>query len=195
MTHSKPPLTNNSESNLTDPYDSLLMVPGPTIVHQTVRKSMSNNQMGHLSSEFTENFRTLLKFSKKIFLTESGYPFIITGSGTIAMEAAVLSLLEPNDNGLILDTGYFAQRSVQMLSCYDIKSNVLSFEFGKHADPDKLKQELKKYNPTAVFITHVDTSSTIMNNIKELVNEVKDTDTLSIVDSVCGVGGCELNFD
>ena len=195
MTHSKTPLTNNSESNLTDPYDSLLMVPGPTIVHQTVRKSMSNNQMGHLSSEFTENFRTLLKFSKKIFLTESGYPFIITGSGTVAMEAAVLSLLEPNDNGLILDTGYFAQRFVQMLSCYDIKSNVLSFEFGKHADPDKLKQELKKYNPTAVFITHVDTSSTIMNNIKELVNEVKDTDTLSIVDSVCGVGGCELNFD
>ena len=58
MTHSKTPLTNNSESNLTDPYDSLLMVPGPTIVHQTVRKSMSNNQMGHLSSEFTENFRT-----------------------------------------------------------------------------------------------------------------------------------------
>ena len=130
MTHSKTPLTNNSESNLTDPYDSLLMVPGPTIVHQTVRKSMSNNQMGHLSSEFTENFRTLLKFSKKIFLTESGYPFIITGSGTVAMEAAVLSLLEPNDNGLILDTGYFAQRFVQMLSCYDIKSNVLSFEFG-----------------------------------------------------------------
>ena len=45
---------------------------------------------------------------KKLFLTESGYPFIITGSGTVAMEAAVLSLLEPNDNGLILDTGYFA---------------------------------------------------------------------------------------
>ena len=86
---------------------------------------------------------------KKIFLTESGHPFIITGSGTIAMEAAVLSLLEPNDDGLILDTGYFAQRFVEMLSCYDIKSNVLSFEFGKHADPDKLKQELKNYNPTA----------------------------------------------
>ena len=117
MNHSKTPLVSKSDSNLTDPYDSLLMIPGPTIVHQTVRKSMSNNQMGHLSSEFTENFRTLLKSLKKIFLTESGHPFIITGSGTIAMEAAVLSLLEPNDDGLILDTGYFAQRFVEMLSC------------------------------------------------------------------------------
>lgn len=195
MTHSKTPLTDRSESNLNDPYDSLLMVPGPTIVHPEVRKRMSNNQMGHLSGEFTENFRNLLKLSKKIFLTKSGHPFIITGSGTIAMEAAVLSLLEPNNNGLILDTGYFAQRFVQMLSCYNVQSNVLPFEFGHHADPDQLKQAIKKYNPTAVFITHVDTSSTIMNNIEDLVNEVKDSDTLTIVDSVCGVGGCELNFD
>ena len=193
MNPSKTPFVNKSDLN--DPYDSLLMVPGPTIVHSNVRKRMSNNQMGHLSGEFTENFKTLLKLSKKIFLTKLGHPFIITGSGTIAMEAAVLSLLEPNDNGLILDTGYFAQRFVQMLSCYDIKSNIIPFEFGQHADPDILKKAIRKYNPTAVFITHVDTSSTIMNNIEELVNETKNTDTLTIVDSVCGVGGCELNFD
>lgn len=178
-----------------DPYDSFLMVPGPTIVDQKVRNVMSNNQMGHLSEQFTNDFIKLLDLSKKIFVTKNGSPFIITGSGTIAMEATVLSLLEKHNKGLILDTGYFAQRFGKMLNCYEIKSHILPFNFGQHADPDILKKELIKNNYDAVFITHVDTSSTVMNNISELVDVVKNYDSLAIVDSVCGVGGCELNFD
>ena len=184
-----------SKENNTDPYDSFLMVPGPTIVNSRVRNAMSNNQMGHLSEEFTEDFIKLLELSKKLFGTKNASPFVITGSGTIAMEATVLSLLEQNNKGLILDTGYFAQRFGQMLDCYSIKSNVLPFDFGSHADPDVLKSELNKNNYDAVFITHVDTSSTVMNNISDLVNVVKDNGSLAIVDSVCGVGGCELYFD
>ena len=184
----------SKDDNL-DPYDSFLMVPGPTVVDPRVRNVMSNNQMGHLSEEFTDDFNKLLVLSKKLFGTDTGSPFVITGSGTIAMEATVLSLLEQNNKGLIVDTGYFAQRFGQMLDCYNIDSNTLSFNFGSHADPDVLKTELKKNKYDAVFITHVDTSSTVMNNIYELVKVVKDNDSLAIVDSVCGVGGCELNFD
>ena len=184
-----------SKENNIDPYDSFLMVPGPTIVDSRVRNAMSNNQMGHLSEEFTEDFVELLELSKKLFATKNASPFVITGSGTIAMEATVLSLLEQNNTGLILDTGYFAQRFGQMLDCYSIKSNVIPFDFGSHADPDVLKSELNKNNYDAVFITHVDTSSTVMNNISDLVQVVKDSGSLAIVDSVCGVGGCELYFD
>ena len=107
-----------SKENNIDPYDSFLMVPGPTIVDSRVRNVMSNNQMGHLSEEFTEDFVKLLELSKKLFGTKNASPFVITGSGTIAMEATVLSLLEKNNTGLILDTGYFAQRFGQMLDCY-----------------------------------------------------------------------------
>tara|TARA_B100000686_G_scaffold47704_1_gene50945 strand:+ start:384 stop:1550 length:1167 start_codon:yes stop_codon:yes gene_type:complete len=184
-----------SKENNIDPYDSFLMVPGPTIVDSRVRNAMSNNQMGHLSEEFTEDFVELLELSKKLFATKNASPFVITGSGTIAMEATVLSLLEQNNTGLILDTGYFAQRFGQMLDCYSIKSNVIPFDFGSQADPDVLKSELNKNNYDAVFITHVDTSSTVMNNISDLVQVVKDSGSLAIVDSVCGVGGCELYFD
>lgn len=188
-------MNNVSKEDNRDPYDSFLMVPGPTVVDPRVRNVMSNNQMGHLSKEFTDDFNKLLVLSKKLFGTDTGSPFIITGSGTIAMEATVLSLLEQNNKGLIVDTGYFAQRFGQMLDCYNIDSNTLSFNFGSHADPDVLKTELKKNKYDAVFITHVDTSSTVMNNIYELVKVVKDNNSLAIVDSVCGVGGCELNFD
>ena len=174
-----------SKENNIDPYDSFLMVPGPTIVDSRVRNVMSNNQMGHLSEEFTEDFVELLELSKKLFGTKNASPFVITGSGTIAMEATVLSLLEQNNTGLILDTGYFAQRFGQMLDCYSIKSNILPFDFGSHADPDVLKSELNKNNYDAVFITHVDTSSTVMNNIYDLVQVVKNSGSLGIVDSVC----------
>ena len=65
-------MNNVSKEDNRDPYDSFLMVPGPTVVDSRVRNVMSNNQMGHLSEEFTDDFNKLLVLSKKLFGTDTG---------------------------------------------------------------------------------------------------------------------------
>lgn len=156
---------------------------------------MSDPQIGHSSEEFQESFMELLNLTKEVFKTEAGYPFILTGSGTVAMEAAVTSLIEQGDRSLVLDTGYFARRFGMILESHGLDVDYLNFPFGTHADPNVLREHLQHNEYNAVFITHVDTSSTVMNSISELVGEVKRTNALTIVDSVCGVGGCRIEFD
>lgn len=171
------------------------MIPGPTIVSNRVRKVMSDPQLGHSSEEFYESFIELLRLSKDVFVTKNGSPFIFTGSGTVAMESTITSLLEPGDTGLVIDTGYFAQRFGQILESHGMGVEYLKFPFGSHADPAILRERLAKGSYKAAFITHVDTSSTVMNPIYELVAEARKAGVMSIVDSVCGLGGCDLRFD
>ncbi len=171
------------------------MIPGPTVISNPVRKVMGAAQIGHSSEEFQESFIELLNLTKEVFRTKTGSPFILTGSGTVAMEVAVTSLIEQGDRSLVLDTGYFARRFGMILESHGLETDFLNFPFGTHADPSILRKELQRTNYKAVFITHVDTSSTIMNSISELVSEVKSVNALSIVDSVCGIGGCRLEFD
>ncbi len=180
---------------MSDLDDYLLMIPGPTGVSTRVRKVMSDPQIGHSSEEFQESFLELLNLTKEVFKTKTGYPFILTGSGTVAMEAAVTSLIEQGDRSLVLDTGHFARRFGMILESHGLDVDYLHFPFGNHADPKKLREHLSHDEYKAVFITHVDTSSTVMNSISELVGEVKGANALSIVDSVCGVGGCRVEFD
>lgn len=173
----------------------LLMVPGPTTLHRRVQKVMSDPQLGHSSKEFYEAFVELLQLTKKVYRTKNGYPFVITGSGTIAMEAVAMSLIEPDQPVLVLDTGHFGQRFELILNAHGAKVDELRFKLGHHADVDILQNELSKKNYRAVFITHVDTSSTVANPIQKLVPIVKDSGALCVVDAVCSLGGLEINFD
>ena len=175
--------------------ESLLMIPGPTNISERVREVMSRPQQGHGSPEFTEKFGEMLKLARLAFKNNNGSQFVFTGSGTLAMEASVVSAVQPGDKVLVLDTGYFGQRMASINEAHGAQVSVLQYPIGAHANPDDLRGKLREGNFRAVFITHVDTSTAVVNPIKELVAECKSAGAFAVVDSVCGLAGEELDFD
>ena len=175
--------------------ESLLMIPGPTNISERVREVMSRPQQSHGSPEFTEEFGEMLKLARFAFKNTKGSQFVFTGSGTLAMEASVVSTIQPGDKVLVLDTGYFGQRMVSINEAHGAQVSQLQYPYGTHANPDDLRGKLRKDKFSTVFVTHVDTSTAVVNPIKELVEECKNAGTLAVVDSVCGLGGEELDFD
>ena len=171
------------------------MIPGPTNISERVREVMSRPQQGHGSPEFTEKFGEMLKLARFAFKNNNGTQFAFTGSGTLAMETSVVSTVQPGDKVLVLDTGYFGQRMASINEAHGAQVSQLQYPLGMHADPDELRARLRKENFRAVFITHVDTSSAVVNPIKELVAECKSAGAFALVDSVCGLAGEELDFD
>jgi aspartate aminotransferase-like enzyme len=124
-----------------------------------------------------------------------GQPFILTGSGTLGMETAITNVVERGDKILCINNGHFGPRFVEIASAHGVSSDSVEFEWGRHAKPALIKEKLEKGNYKAVTVAHVDTATGIANPIKEIGEMVKEFDTLYIVDSVCSMGGIEVQVD
>jgi len=173
----------------------LLMVPGPTNLSKGVRRAMSQAQIGHMDLDYAKEFSDVIQLARKAFRNLDGHQFVITGSGTLAMEIAVTSVVSPGDQVLALNTGYFANRMVEINRCYGASVEEIRTEFGAAADPDQVRKKLAGGKFKVLYVTHVDTSSTTCNPIKEIVKEARNAGALTVVDGVCSVGGIELDFD
>jgi len=175
--------------------EKLLLIPGPTNLSKRVREAMAGPQQPHVGSEFYSTFKEVLQLSRHVFKNEKGIQFVFTGSGTIGMESSVVSLVSHGDRTLTLNTGYFGKRMLLLNQVHGARADSIEYEDGRHAEPDDLRKRLRKSKYKVVFITHVDTATGVVNPIRELVEECDRAGAISVVDSVCGIGGEELNFD
>ncbi len=175
--------------------EKLLMVPGPTNLSKKVREVISQAQVGHTDPDFVKNFTETLELARKVFKNSKGHQFVFTGTGTVGMEAAVAATVEPGDKALVLNTGYFGQRMADINRVYGAKVEELTTGFGQHADPGDVRKKLTGGSFKALYVTHVDTGTTVCNPIAEIVAEAKKAGLIAVVDGVCSVGGLELDFD
>jgi len=175
--------------------DELLLIPGPTTLSSRVRSVMALPQQSHVSPEFYNSFKELLELSRYVFGNSSGLQFAFTGSGSIGMETAVISLLEPGDSVLCLETGYFGHRFTMMADIHGAKTETLVSPLGSHIDYGTVEAKLKSGKFKALLFTHVDTSTSVMNDIAKLAKLARNAGVLSVCDSVCGIGGAQLEFD
>jgi alanine-glyoxylate transaminase / serine-glyoxylate transaminase / serine-pyruvate transaminase len=175
--------------------ERLLMVPGPTNISKRVREVLSQPQVGHTDPDYANNFSETLQLARKAFRNNKGLQFVFTGTGTVGMEAAVAATVEAGDKVLVLNTGYFGQRMVDINKCYGAQVEELGAGFGLHADPDAVRRKLAGGRFKALYVTHVDTGTTVCNPVADIVKEAKKAGVMAIVDGVCSVGGIELDFD
>ena len=175
--------------------EKLLLIPGPTNLSKRVREAMAGPQLPHVGAEFYSMFKETVDLARYVFKNQKGAQFVFTGTGTTGMETSVLSLVTRGERTLTLSTGYFGHRMLLLNQIHGAKADSMEFKDGKAADPDALRRQLRKAKYTAVFITHVDTSSSVVNPVTELVDECVNAGVLSVVDSVCAVGGVPLDFD
>ncbi|MBN1682861.1 alanine--glyoxylate aminotransferase family protein [Candidatus Bathyarchaeota archaeon] len=172
----------------------LLMIPGPTIVSPRVLRALSRTIYSHGSGEFVESYIEALNLQKELFQTK-GVPFMLSGSGTLGMEAAASNLIEKGDKVLCIENGFFGEKWAEIITPHGGEVNRLSFDWGKGIDLKLLEEKLFSNNYKAVTVEHVDTSTGIANPIQKIGDLMKNSNALFIVDSVCGIGGMPIKMD
>jgi alanine-glyoxylate transaminase / serine-glyoxylate transaminase / serine-pyruvate transaminase len=175
--------------------DELLLIPGPTTISSRVRAAMSRPQQSHVAPEFYNAFKEILDLSKYLFGNDRGLQFVFTGSGSIGMESSAVSLLEPGDSALVAETGYFGHRFTMIAEIHGAKVEAMVSPLGKHIDYDAVDRKLQSRKFKALLFTHVDTSTSVMNDVKALTEIAHKNGALAVCDSVCGIGGAPLHFD
>ena len=173
----------------------LLMIPGPTNVESAVLRALGKTTISHTDPDFVGIFRKSLENLKKVFMTTNEV-FAIAGSGTLALEIAIANIIEPGDKILNTVAGFFGEYFVKMSKAHGAATKVLEVPWGKCIRPEQVKEAMKEDDYKAVTVTHVDTSTGIVNPIKEIGQIVKENgDAFYIVDTVCSLGGIEVRTD
>ncbi|EPB82963.1 alanine-glyoxylate transaminase/(R)-3-amino-2-methylpropionate-pyruvate transaminase [Mucor circinelloides 1006PhL] len=174
----------------------LCMIPGPIEFHEDVLSAMSTPATSHVDPNFVPIFGESIEMVRKVVLSEKAQPFIVSGSCTLGWDMMV-NLLEQGDEVLALNTGYFGDHFSECLEIYGAKITTLRADVGSRPSNDALKQALSEKKYKMVTVTHVDTSTGVLSDIKAIAQTVKSIspETLVVVDGVCSVGSEEIRFD
>lgn len=171
-----------------------IFTPGPTQVHPDVLKATIFFDSYHRSGEFKTFHSRLLEKLRQIFLT-SQYINILTASGTGAMEAAVVNFCAPGDKVLILIQGRFGARWSSICRSYGLDVAELKCPYGEAIPIERLK-EVNLDNIKAVLLTHSDTSTATLTDVKKVSEYIKiNSDSVILVDAVTSVGAIEFRMD
>jgi len=172
-----------------------LLTPGPTPLPPQVMESMSRPIIHHRTPQFQAMLKEAAEGLKYVFQTGNDV-FILTSSGTGAMEAAVINLLSAGDTALVVQGGKFGERWTEICKSYGINAEVLDVEWGKAVNPSDLEKRLKA-NPKikAVFTTQCETSTGVLNDIAAIGKVIKDTHAVLVVDAISSLGAVDLKTD
>lgn len=172
-----------------------LRIPGPTPCPSEVMEAMGWPMINHRGPEFKQMLLDVTDELKQVYQTRNDL-YILTGSGTGGLEAAVVNMLSPGEKVLSVSIGVFGERWANIARTFGADVIPLNFEWGQGAEPDSVKQALKE-NPdvTAVMVTHNETSTGVTNNLKTIAKIVKDAGKLLLVDAISSMSSINLPAD
>jgi alanine-glyoxylate transaminase/serine-glyoxylate transaminase/serine-pyruvate transaminase len=170
------------------------MIPGPIEFEPAVLAAMGTPTPSHVDPAFIETFGKALERLREVFLCPDGQPFIIAGSGTLAMDLAGANLIEPGDQALVVNTGYFGDRYGALLERYGAEVTHVRSELGDRPELEEVDAVLSAGSYKLMTVTHVDTSTAVAADVRGLASLARKHDTLIVVDGVCSVAGEELRM-
>lgn len=168
-------------------------VPGPVPVTQQTQAACAGEMVSHRSGTFRELYAECTQRLQRVFQT-NGYVFSITGSGTLANEAAVANLL-PNTKALFLVNGEFGERFFKAGQIYNPDAQMFVVEDGKGLNVERVKDAIDAQVPDWVCLVHNETATGVTNDVKGIAAYAKSKGAKVLVDAVSSLGGIELDMD
>jgi len=172
-----------------------LRIPGPTPCPPQALEAMGRQMINHRGEEFAKILNSTTEKLKRVFQTKKDV-FLLTGSGTGGLEAAIVNTLSPGDKVLSISNGVFSERFADIAEQYGAQLNRLSFEWGKAVNPDTIEKALLADGDIkAVLVTHNETSTGMTNRLGDISAVVKRFDKLLLVDAISSLGCINLPTD
>lgn len=173
----------------------LLLTPGPLSTSNTVRKAMQRDwctwdkEYNVLVQEIRQK---LVNLSTKN--TELYTAVLMQGSGSFAVESVLGSVIPRDGKILIINNGAYGARMVQMAKCLNIEVVELNYLETQSPSLKEIEQVLQDQKITHVACVHCETTTGILNPIKQIGQLVKSSGKIWIVDAMSSFGGVPLDL-
>ena len=178
-----------------DPPQRLLMGPGPVNAHPRVLRAMSADLLGQFDPEMTAYMNEVMALYRPIFGTQNRWTFLVDGTARAGIEAALVSLVAPNDTVLVVNFGRFGLLLSEILGRIGAKIETVEAPWGKTVPLDEIEAAIARVQPKVVATIHGDTSTTMAQPLDGLGAICRKYGALSYVDATATIGGMEIAAD
>jgi aspartate aminotransferase-like enzyme len=171
-----------------------LFIPGPTHVRDEILEAQAAPMLGHRSKEYsrlqgeiTPKLQQLLYTQQRVYLFASSSSGVMEGSVRQASTKRVLNTV----------CGAFSKRWYQMTQANGVPCDKLEVPMGQATTVELVDSALAKGDYDAITLTHNETSTGVMNPVREIAAMIHDKypDVLILVDAVSSMAGVKIEFD
>jgi alanine-glyoxylate transaminase / serine-glyoxylate transaminase / serine-pyruvate transaminase len=179
-----------------DPPERILLGPGPSMVPARVLAALARPTVGYLDASYVALMEAVQPMWRSLFRTRNESTLAITGSGTAAMEAAIVNTIERGDRAVACVHGFFGDRMRQILDRAGADVHVVEAPWGEPTDPRAVEQRLASIGGAKVVtVIHGETSTGVRQELAELARIAHAHGAVVIADAVASLGGVEFETD
>ena len=172
-----------------------LFTPGPTPLPHRVSAIASNPIIHHRSQEFSQILMEVCEGIKYVFQTKKDV-FVLSSSGSGAMETAVVNMFSPGDEVIAINGGKFGDRWGKICRAFGVKTHEIILEWGTDFSAEALAGELRRHpEAKAVLATLAETSTGTVYDIQGFGEAVSETGAVLVVDAISGIGAAPCPMD
>lgn len=178
-----------------DPPHRLLMGPGPINAHPRVLRAMSADLLGQYDPEMTAYMNQVMALYRPIFGTQNHWTFLIDGTARAAIEASLVSMVEPGETVLVMNFGRFGLLLTEIVERIGGVVARVDAPWGEVIGLDAVEDALKKTGAKLVATVHGDTSTTMAQPMAGLGDLCHRYGAMVYVDATATLSGMPMDTD
>ncbi|MBI4637370.1 MAG: alanine--glyoxylate aminotransferase family protein [Candidatus Rokubacteria bacterium] len=174
----------------------VLMIPGPTELPYPVIQALNQPPTIQYDRGFDEKVLEPTTLAlREVFQTRTGEVVLLPGSGRTALEAGVVSVVEPGDRVLVVVAGQFGMLMREILLRVGAEVAEFTVELGSRLDLERLAHEAERVRPKAITLVHNETSTGTTYPAAEVGRIARSVGALFLLDTVSSVAGIDVRTD
>ena len=171
-----------------------LFTPGPTPVPPEVLAAGALPMVHHRGPDFRLVYERCLARLKEVFRTENEV-LLFAASGTGTMESAIANLCSPGERACVVSAGAFGDRWAAIAGAYGCEVDRLAYEWGEVPFAEDLASRLAERESRVVLLTHSETSTGVVADVRALTAAAKEAGAIAVVDAISSLGAVPLDTD
>jgi len=148
----------------------------------------------HRGPDFREIYERCLARLKEVFRTANDV-LLYTSSGTGTMESAVANICSPGERVCVVTAGSFGDRWASIAEAYGCEVDRLAYEWGEAPLAEDLAARLAEREARVVLLTHSETSTGVVADVRALTAVVKEAGAIAVIDAISSLGAVPLETD
>lgn len=176
-------------------HQYILLNPGPVNVSPRVQQALLRGDLCHREEEFSDLVVAIRTKLLHAFAPRDYTAVVLSGSGTLAVEAMVSSALPEGKKLLVINNGVYGERMLRMAEAHRIPAVELRYGWTERPRLEQIEATLKN-DPAigAVALVHHETTTGLLNPVVEVGEIAHRAGRLLLLDAVSALGGEDLDL-